>query len=60
MYSFKCGDVRKIKLKCVSKSPSKYNKFEEYENCLNGEKYQRECDNYLLRSPNLEMYLQKV
>ena len=32
MYSFKCGDDSENKLKGVSKSQSKHNKFEEYKN----------------------------
>ena len=59
-YSFKCKNENenKIKLKGVSKSQSKHNKFEEYKKCLDGEEYQRECKNYILRSNNHEMYLQ--
>ena len=39
---------------------SKNIKFEEYKKCLDGEKQQEECDNYVLRSVNHEMYLQKL
>ena len=63
MYAFKCGDDSKKKLKGISKSQSKNIKFEEYYNCLFGEKYQQECDNYKIRSINHqlnEMYLQRV
>ena len=60
MYAFKCGDDSKNKLKGISKSQSKDNKFEEYENCLDGEVYQQECDMYIIRSINHEMVLQKV
>ena len=60
MYSFKCGDDNKNRLKGVSKSQSKHIKFEKYKRCLNGKEYQRECKNYLLRSINHEMYLQEV
>ena len=45
MYAFKCGNDSKNKLKGVSKSQSKNNKFEEYKKCLDGEEYQRECNN---------------
>ena len=48
-YAFKCGDDSKNKLKGISKSQSKHNKFEEYRKSLDGEEYQRECDNYILR-----------
>ena len=60
MYSFKCGHDSKNKIKGVSKSYSKKFKFEEYKKCLNGEEYQQECDNYVIRSLNHEMYLQLV
>ena len=48
------------KLKSISKSQSKNIKFEEYKKCLDGEEYQQECDNYIIRSNNHEMVLRKV
>ena len=60
MYAFKCGNDSKNKLKGVCKSQSKNIKFEEYKKCLNGEECQRECDNFILRSINHEMVVQKV
>ena len=60
MYAFKCGDDSKNKLKGISKSQSKNIKFEEYKKCLDGEDYQQECDNYIIRSISHEMILQKV
>ena len=60
MYSFKCGNDNKNKLKDVFKSQSKHNKIEHYYNCLFGGEYQKECDNYNIRSINHEMYLQQV
>ena len=60
MYAFKGGDDSKNKLKGISRSQSKNNKFEEFYICLFGGKYQQECDNYLIRSHNHEMYLQRV
>ena len=60
MYAFKCGDDSKNKLKGISKSQSKNIKFEEYYNCLFGGKYQQECDSFIIRSLNHEMYLQRV
>ena len=60
MYAFKCGNDSKNKLKGISKSCSKNIKFEEFYNCLCGEKYQPECDNYILTSVNHEMYLQRI
>ena len=60
MYAFKCGHDSKNRLKDISKSQSKNIKFEENYNCLFGGKYQQECDNYITRSINHEMYLQRV
>ena len=60
MYAFKCGDDSKNKLKGVSKTQSKHIKFEEHKKCLDGEEYQRECNNYIIRSINHEMHLQEV
>ena len=59
-YAFKSVNDSKNKLKGISKSQSKNIKFEEYYNCLFSREYQRECDNYILRSINHEMVLQKV
>ena len=59
-FLFNCGDISKNKLKSISKSQSKHIKLEGYKKCLNGEECQRECDNYVLRSINHEMYLQEV
>ena len=60
MYAFKCGNDSKNRLKGVSKSQSKNIKLEEYYNCLFDGEFQKECDNYILRSLNHEMYLQRV
>ena len=60
MYSFKCGDDSKSKLKGISKSQSKHIKFEEYYYCLFGVEYQKECDTYIVRSINHEMHLQEL
>ena len=59
-YSFKSGNKKTIKVKGISKSFSKNNKFDEYKNCLDEEEDQRECENYTIRSINHEMYLQLV
>ena len=61
-YSFKCKDNNedKNKIKGISKSQSKHNKFEEYYNCLIGGQYQKECNFYNLRSINHEMVLQEI
>ena len=59
-YAFKYGDDIKNKLQGFSKSYSKNIKIDGYKKCLNGEEYQQECDNYIIRSLNHEMYLQRV
>ena len=61
-YSFKCKHnfESKNEIKGISKSESKHIKFEEFYNCLFGGEYQKECYNYIIRSLNHEMYLQKV
>ena len=61
-YSFKCknNDENKNKIKGISKSQSKHIKFKEFYNCLFSKDYQEECDKYIIRSLNHEMYLQKV
>ena len=59
-YSYKCGGESSNKLKGISKSQSKNIKFEEYYNCLFGGDYKKECENYIIKSMNHEMYLQKV
>ena len=60
MYAFKCGNDSKNKLKGISSSQSKNIKFGEYKRCLDGKEYLRECDNYIIRSINHEMLLQKL
>ena len=60
MYAFKSDNDSKNKLKGISKSQSKNIKFQEYKKCLYGEEYQRECNNYIIRSINHEMHLQEV
>ena len=46
-------------MKGFSESQSKNTKLEEYYNCLFGGEYQKECDSYIIRSLDHEMYLQK-
>ena len=60
MYSFNCRHDSKNKLKGFSKSPSKHIKFEELKKFSDGEEYQRECNNYILRSINHERHLREV
>ena len=62
MYAFKCKDEieDKKKLKGISKSQSKNNKFEEYKICLDGEELENECINYILKSINHDMYMQGI
>ena len=59
MFSFNSGDDSRNKIEGVSKSYSKNIKFEKYKKCLDGEKYQEECENYIFKSVNHEMYLQQ-
>ena len=60
MYVFKCGNDSRNKLKGVSTSQSKNNKFEGYKKCLDGENFQSECNNSVPRSINHEMHLQEI
>ena len=59
-YAFRCGDDSKNKLIGISQSYSKKIKFDEYKKFLDGAEYQQECDYYIIRSLNHEMYLQLV
>ena len=47
-------------MKGTCKSQSKHIKFEEYKKGLDGEEYQKECNNYIFRSINHEMHLQEI
>ena len=58
--SFKCGDTIKNKLKGIPKPQSKHIKIEELEKCSDREVYQRESNNFIVRSINHEMHLQEV
>ena len=61
--SFECNEKNTNNLNGLSKYQSKNIKFEEYCKCLFGGEHQKpknKCDNYLIRSLNHEMYLQKV
>ena len=60
MYAFKCGEDSKNKLKAVSESYSNIIKYKVNKICLNDEKHQKQWGNYILRSLNHEMYLQKI
>ena len=60
MYAFKCGEDSKNKSEGICNSQSKNGKFNDCKKCLDGEKYQKEFDNYNLRSLNHELYLQLV
>ena len=61
-YSLNCkdNDENKNKVKGISKSYSKHIKFEEYYNCLFGGEYQKECNNYFIRSINHDLILQEI
>ena len=60
-YSFECNDYNenKNKIKRISKSQPKHNKFEVYEKSLDRKEYQREGNIYILRSINHETHLQR-
>ena len=60
MYSFKCGDDSKKKLKKIPNSQTKHIEFEEYKKCLDGKEYQKYCNIFILRSINHEMHLQEL
>ena len=60
IYSFKWGVDSKNKLNGISKTQAKHIKLKEYKKCLDGLEYQRECNIYIVRSINHEMYLQEV
>ena len=60
MSAFKCGDDSENKLNGINKPQIKNNKFEERKKCLDGNDYQKKFDNYLIRSLNHDMCLQKV
>ena len=47
-------------MKGICVSQSKNIKFEEYKNSLDGEKYQSQGDNHIIRSNNYEMVLQQI
>ena len=47
-------------MKGVSKSQTKKFEFQDYYNCVFGEKHQKVSNNYILNSINHGMYLQKV
>ena len=57
---FKCGNDGKNKLRSISKSQSKHIKLEESKKCLFDGEYQKDCDTYIIRSNNHEMYIQQV
>ena len=59
MYANKCGDDSKNKWKGICKSQSKNIKFEEYKKCFDDENFEQDCDKYVIRSLNHEMYLQR-
>ena len=61
-YSFKCNNNNedKNKLKGITKTQTNNIKFEEYYNCLFGNDYKKECDNFVIRALNHEIYMQKV
>ena len=59
MYFIKCGDDSKSKLKGFPKVSQKLLNLKNI-TFVFWAKNQQECENYLIRSPNHEMYLQRV
>ena len=59
MHAFKSGDDSKNKVKSIGKFQAKHINFDEHKNCLDGEDYQKQCDNYIIRSINHEMHLHR-
>ena len=60
MFKSNVANESKKKLKRIFKSQSKNIKCEEYKKSLDGEDYENECDYYILRSINHQLYLQQV
>ena len=62
VYSIKCKDnaESKNKLKGISKPQSKHIKKEKFQKYFDSENYEKERDNSILKSINLEIYLQKL
>ena len=60
MYAFKSRNESKIKFKSVFKSQRKNFKFEEYKKCPDAIDHKLEYDNFIIRSINHEMYLQRL
>ena len=61
-YEFECenDNENKNKLKEISESQSEHIKFEEYKICLDGEENENVYDDYILKSINYEMCLQRT
>ena len=59
-YSFNRRNDGKNIFNGISKSHSKIIKFEEYDNCSNGKRYEQENDILKIRSINHEIYPQRV
>ena len=60
---FKCNnnDEDKNKLKGITKTQTKNIKFEEYYTIVYLDlNYQKECDNFVIRALNHEMFMQKI
>ena len=56
--SFNCGSDNKRKMKGISKCKLKNNNFEVFYKSSYEQIYQKECDNNVIRSNNIELYLQ--
>ena len=55
--SFRCNSENKNKTKGISNFYFKIIEI-EFKNCLDGEKSQEKCENYILKANDPEMYLQ--
>ena len=58
--SYKCKNENINKLKGICRTQVENINFEECFSCLFGKEYQKKCDNYVIRSINHDMYMQKV
>ena len=59
-YSIKSGSDIKRDCNCISKCEWKIIKLEEFYICLFQREKQKQCDNFIMKSINHDIYLQKV
>ena len=58
-YSFEGGGKNEKKFKGISKSQTKNIKFKEYYMCLFGGDYQKECENFIIKSINHDFFFKR-